>query len=160
MSDLENQKHHFLPLSKEQAREILISHSKNPRNHKIIQSDFYASARNPICGDEVVVQLSLQTESLDKTVSEVGIQVQACTICTASASLMSEMILRKKITDVKKLAAQFLEQLTNLNFLQTPWPQELQHLGALEHLKINKTRLSCGLLPWICLGNVLQKTES
>ncbi len=160
MSDLENQRDHFLPLSKEQAHEILISHSKNPRNHKTIQSDFYASARNPICGDEVSVQLSLQTESLDQTVSEVGIQVQACAICTASASLMSEMILRKKITDIKKLSAEFSEQLTNSNFLQTPWPPALQHLGALEHLKINKTRLSCGLLPWICLGYVLRKTES
>lgn len=135
------------PMSLDKAREILISHSKKPRNHRRLENCRSATAKNPSCGDEVMVQII--TDST--VITDAAIQVRACTICTASASLLSEIITKQNLTKVLQISTQFKDQLTNPNLIKTPWPTELAALQSLEHLKINKTRVSCALLPWIAL---------
>ena len=152
MESLDQDRCHDLPpMPLEKAREILISHSKKPRNHRQLETDLFATAKNPVCGDEVTIQI----QKNGSQVIDVAIQTQACTICTASASLLSEMIVNKTLPEALQISKNFQNQLTLPELITSPWPKTLGPLQALEHLKVNKTRVSCGLLPWIALDRLL-----
>lgn len=148
------------PLSLERAREILISHSKHPRNQKNIEMSHQSTVRNPVCGDEVTLQLQFRAADESKTViSEVAAHAHACTICTASASLLSEAVKGLSVTQAQVVSKLFQEHLTDANLIHAKWPALLRDLQALEHLKINKTRLSCGLLPWIGIDKIFSSWQ-
>jgi nitrogen fixation NifU-like protein len=145
------------PLSQERAREILISHSKHPRNQKSLETPYQATIRNPICGDEVTLKIHLmQTFSATQLqVADVAVSTQACAICTASTSLLSETIKGFTASQAMSISKLFQKHLTDAELIYSKWPLELRELQAFEHLKINKTRLSCGILPWICMEKIL-----
>ena len=96
-------------------RDVLLKHALHPKNSGILECpDLRASAYNPLCGDELELTLTLSEDTID----ECKAKVRGCSICQASASMMSELILSKTL----KEAVQFSMVGDNLddiqNFLQ------------------------------------------
>lgn len=85
-------------------QEIIIDHSKRPRNLRAM-SDATAQADgyNPLCGDRATVYVRLDGEVV-KDVSFIG---QGCSISTASASLMTEALKGKTRAEAERLFEQF-----------------------------------------------------
>ncbi len=140
------------PMSNEKAREILISHSRSPRNHRKLETTSVATAKNPACGDEVTVQMIIH----NCQITEAAIQVKACTICTASASLLSDFVKNRQTEEILNLSKLFQDQISKQDLISASWPMTLAPLQSLEHLKINKTRMACGILPWVALDKILK----
>ena len=53
---------------------------------------------NPLCGDEVIVFVSL----IDQKIEDIRIGGQGCSISQASASMMTEIIKGKSISEAEK----------------------------------------------------------
>ena len=141
----------------EVAREVLLDHAKNPRNRvasKDIQS-FQASGecQNPLCGDHVKIYVEMNSEI--QRIQEIQIQVKACTICTASASLMSEEVKFKSISEIDVLRELFEQTL--LDKSDGVWPGHLENFVAFSHLRVNPARIPCSLIPWYALKQALSK---
>jgi nitrogen fixation NifU-like protein len=141
----------------ETAKEIILDHAKNPRNRiaKIpcdeSNFDFYfGEAKNPICGDRVSVYL----KSNDSSVQNCFLILKACSMCTASASLMSENIKSLSFFQAKELCNSFSTALLDLSSQE--WPEALIHFEAFSYLRKNPVRLPCALLPWTALKHALQ----
>ena len=68
-------------------REIILDHYRNPRNRGELESPPARRAEgfNPLCGDEIVVTLTLD----DGVITDVKIGGQGCSISQSSASMMS-----------------------------------------------------------------------
>jgi nitrogen fixation NifU-like protein len=140
----------------EAARAILIRHSR--LSHPPIAADerhgHFGECRNPLCGDHVQVWLRMDTE----TILSCRVQPSGCTMCLASASLMAAEVQNRGIESVRKLAKSFEQAL-----LQPPsseWPSELVRLEAFFHLKTNRARIPCALIPWHALKNALRSASS
>ena len=71
-------------------QEVILDHGKNPRNFRRPDT-FTAEAvgNNPMCGDALVVYLSVDG---DNTITDVAFQGQGCAISVASASIMTELL--------------------------------------------------------------------
>ena len=71
-------------------QEVILDHGKNPRNFRRPDA-FTAEAvgNNPMCGDALVVYLSVDE---NKTITDVAFQGQGCAISVASASIMTELL--------------------------------------------------------------------
>jgi nitrogen fixation protein NifU and related proteins len=105
-------------------REYILEHYKHPHNWgKLEQADLQAHDLNPLCGDELEVQLVLDDEG---KVAQVGFNGHGCAISQASASMVSDEI--KGMTPEQLLAL-------DRDFV-------LDLLG----IEISATRMKCAML--------------
>ncbi len=90
-------------------REIILDHYRSPRNKGELESPPATRTEgfNPLCGDEIVVYLDLDTESDPVVVSDIKIGGQGCSISQSSASMMSAAVKGKTLAEVKDLTKAF-----------------------------------------------------
>lgn len=129
-------------------KETILDHYQNPRSKgPLACATHHADGKNPLCGDEVTLQLTIQ----DGVVEHVGWDGHGCSICMASASMLAEQLPGKKLADVEQIAAAFTDLLHG-----TPRSVELGDLEALEGVKQFPVRIKCALLPWTTLREALK----
>ena len=104
--------------------DILLDHFRHPRNYGSLDApDISNEQFNPLCGDRIRIELKLN----ESIVNEARFKGDACAICTAASSLLTELIL-----------GQDLAQLTSF--------PDAGLISALES-DIKPARLQCALLP-------------
>lgn len=79
--------------------EIILDHYRHPRNVGKLSESFTATATNSSCGDSITVCLRLKSGK----VTDFKWQGTGCAISQASASILSEQIIGKKITHLKPI---------------------------------------------------------
>src|SRR5512137_912113 len=85
-------------------REVVLDHHRRPRGRApLARVDARAHGFNPVCGDEVVLQLSLDRDRIT------GVQIQGhgCAICTASGSMMAELVPGRSDVEAGEMAEMF-----------------------------------------------------
>jgi nitrogen fixation protein NifU and related proteins len=98
-------------------RENILQHYKNPSNWGELDApdlEFFDS--NPLCGDELRVQLHTDD---DGTITEVRFSGHGCAISQASASMASEEIVGMKVDDVLRLDRSFVLDLLGIDISAT-----------------------------------------
>lgn len=95
-------------------REIILDHYRNPRNKgKLPNADISTHDSNPLCGDEIDIHMKIFGDKI----TDVKFEGRGCAISQASASMLTEMVINKPLTNVKDIAkTDILENigLTNL----------------------------------------------
>jgi nitrogen fixation NifU-like protein len=95
-------------------REIILDHYRNPRNKgKLPDADISTHDSNPLCGDEIDIHMKIFGDKI----TDVKFEGRGCAISQASASMLTEMVINKPLTNVKDIAkTDILENigLTNL----------------------------------------------
>src|SRR2546423_3283530 len=82
-------------------REQILEHYKRPHNFgELAAPDLEFEDNNPLCGDELRVQLTLDD---DRRISEDAFAAHGCAISQAAASLVSDEIKGMPIDDLLRL---------------------------------------------------------
>jgi nitrogen fixation NifU-like protein len=80
-------------------RELILDHYKNPRQHGHLEhADVAAEGMNPLCGDEVSVEVAFGDD--DDTIEDVRFEGRGCAISQASTSMLMEMVKGRKASEV------------------------------------------------------------
>jgi len=83
-------------------RELILDYYRNPRNFgKLEKFDIDARDTNPLCGDEVEIQIRVGEGQKIEDIKFVG---KGCAISQASASMLTELAKGKKLDWVKEVA--------------------------------------------------------
>jgi nitrogen fixation NifU-like protein len=91
-------------------QEMLLDHHKHPRNHgKLEGASHHAEGYNPLCGDRVTIYLLLRGDVIEK----VTFEGTGCAICTASCSVMTEVLKGKSEADAEKIFGEFHDLVTS-----------------------------------------------
>ena len=81
-------------------REIILDHYRNPRNKgKLPDADISTHDSNPLCGDEIDIHMKVQGGKI----MDVKFEGRGCAISQASASMLTEMVIDKPLTNVKDI---------------------------------------------------------
>ena len=73
-------------------RELILDHARNPRHFgKLANTTHSAEGINPLCGDKLKLYLDV---SDDDTIRGAAFEGSGCAISVASASLLTDMIVR------------------------------------------------------------------
>jgi nitrogen fixation protein NifU and related proteins len=105
-------------------RENILEHYKQPRNFGELEApDLEFEDNNPLCGDELKVQLHVDG---DGRVADVRFSGHGCAISQAAASMASEEVVGMPVDDLIRLDRDFV----------------LDLLG----IEISATRMKCALL--------------
>ena len=142
-------------------REVILDHYRRPKNRRQIEDpDFESKGFNPFCGDEVLLQVKMDSEG---RVCDASQQGQGCSISQASASIMTDLLKGKTVEETRELANSFREMMRGAEIPDS----ELEAMGELEALQgVRKfpVRIKCALLAWAALEDGLKeyraKTEA
>lgn len=128
-------------------QDLILDHGKNPRHcHSLDTATHQAVGHNPLCGDKLVLFLSIDEAHI---IQDVAFQGSGCAISTASASMLTEMLKGKSVAEAEKLFAYFHDLCTGA----TPSsegldPDAVDHLDALSGVRHYPMRVKCATLAW------------
>lgn len=80
---------------------VILEHFRRPRNQRSLEAPSAAyEAHNPLCGDRVRVEIAVA----DGVLRAAGFTANACAVCTAAASLLTERVNGMSATDALALS--------------------------------------------------------
>lgn len=120
-------------------KELILFHWKNPQNYgKLKNPDKVSFARNLACGDEIKMEVKIKT----KKIKEIKFSGKGCIISQASASLLTEYLKGKDISEVKKIDKDFVLKLLGIQLGPTRLKCALLALEAIRRLILTKNGVS------------------
>jgi len=131
-------------------KSVLLDHFRHPRNKGDLEgADIVCRGSNPRCGDEIEVGLFFQGSFIDK----VKFRGRGCSICIASASMMTEVVSGRSTDEARQLCdsmQNWFGQSSGLEISEAP--EELEALSAVREYP---ARRRCVLLSWEALSDAI-----
>jgi nitrogen fixation protein NifU and related proteins len=138
-----------MPELRDLYQEVILEHSKAPRNYKALTSaDHRAEGYNPLCGDRFTVYLEMDGDKI----REIGFQGAGCAISKASASMMTQSVKGKTKAEAEKIFEQFHELVTGHAHGDAA---ELGKLAVFSGVSEFPVRVKCATLAWHTLEAAL-----
>ena len=133
-------------------QEVILDHNRKPRNWGALAgANHRAEGHNPLCGDHIVLTLSVGEGN---TVDAVGFEGDGCAICKASASMMTTAVKGKSVGDAESMVQQFRDMATGKLDPERD-PHLLGRLKVFAGVKDLPSRVKCAILPWHTLHAAL-----
>jgi nitrogen fixation NifU-like protein len=123
-------------------QQVLLDHSKRPRNFGEIADGVKVHGDNPSCGDEI--DLSVRFGPAQE-VEEIKFTGQGCAICMASASMMTTKLKGRSRAEATTLLTAFHALVTVGG---APPVRALGDLQLMEGVRKFPQRVKCAMLAW------------
>jgi nitrogen fixation protein NifU and related proteins len=141
-----------MPDLRELYQQVILDHHKKPRNfRKLEKANRQADGYNPLCGDKVSVYMEVE-EGIIRDISFIG---TGCAISTAAASMMTESLKGKSISDAELLFNCFHSLVTgdgNADFDASAMGKLAVFSGVREY----PVRVKCASLAWHTMRAALE----
>ena len=112
-------------------RDEILEHYRQPHNFGTLESpDATYEGNNPLCGDRITMML---TVSDDGTVSDVAFSGRGCAISQASASLLTDEIKGRPLSEVQEMRNQDILDLLGIEISPARLKCALLSLDTLQH---------------------------
>ena len=106
-------------------QEDLLDHYENPSNYGTLPNPHISHEEdNPLCGDRIRIDLVVE----DDVITEVRFCGHGCTISQAAASMLTEEIEGKSLTEVKKLTRDDILDMIGIPL--GPRPPQMRVIGT------------------------------
>jgi nitrogen fixation NifU-like protein len=126
-------------------QEIILDHYRHP-HHKGLREPYDVQVRhvNPTCGDEV----TLRVRVADDVVEDVSYESMGCSISQASASVMTDLVIGKKLPEALGIHDEFLALMQSQGQVE-PDEEVLEDAVAFAGVSKYPARIKCALLAWM-----------
>jgi len=133
-------------------REVIMEHYKNPRNKGLIDDPSYHTKhiKNPSCGDDVTIQ----SKCNDGIVEDCRFEGSGCSICCASASVLTETMIGKKVETAEAIANNYLRMVSN----ESIDPDiDLEEAEVFAGVRLFPARIKCASISWKAFLDTIKK---
>jgi len=132
-------------------QEVILEHAKSPRNfHALEKPTVKAEGYNPLCGDRCTVYVSLQGDLIE----DIGFQGSGCAISRASASMMTQSLKGKTVSEAEDLFHRFVGLTTGQDGHGNH--AQFGKLAAFGGVAEFPARVKCATLAWHTLQAALR----
>ena len=138
-------------------QEVILDHNKTPRNFgSMPDPDHFAEGNNPLCGDQLRLYIKMDGDRVE----QIRFEGSGCAISTASASLMTEVVVGKTRREVEALYQSFHELLTGDPSVVAEAGPELGKLAVFSGVREYPVRVKCATLAWHTLQAALKDEDT
>ena len=145
-------------------REIILDHYRSPRNQgELALPTHRCEGFDALCGDEIIVYVSL----IDEKINDIKIGGQGCSISQASASMMTEIIKGKSVSEAEEIIHAFKEmmdiyesELSGEEVGRSTSDIDLGDLEALQGVVKYPVRIKCATLAWNTLTQSFDEIQN
>ena len=124
-------------------RSIIMDHYEYPRNHELTEESDYQKKH-------------MASEScIDDIYEDIRFDGVACTISTASTSIMSELLKGKTIDEAKEIIANYYKMID-----QKEYDEELlEEAIAFHNVGSQANRIKCATIGWKAMEEMIEESE-
>ncbi|MBA2774533.1 MAG: SUF system NifU family Fe-S cluster assembly protein [Nocardioidaceae bacterium] len=137
-------------------QEIILDHYRAP-HHAGLREPYEAEVHhvNPTCGDEV----TLRVHVADGVVEDVSYAAEGCSISQASTSVLTDLVIGKKVDDAMEIHDSFMELMQSRGKVE-PDEDVLEDGIAFAGVAKFPARIKCALLGWMAWKDATAKAVS
>lgn len=134
-------------------RQIIMDHYEYPRNHELTKDTGYVQKHmaSDSCIDDIYVQAKLDGD----TIRDIRFDGVACTISTASTSIMSELLQGKTKEEAKHIMEQYFAMINGEAYDQ----DVLQEAVVFHTVGKQANRIKCATIGWNAMKEILAESE-
>jgi nitrogen fixation NifU-like protein len=134
-------------------QELILEHSKKPRNYRKIEGAISVEGYNPLCGDHFTVYIRMNGDRIE----DLSFEGSGCAISKSSASMMTAALKGKTRAEAEVLFERFHNLVTGQADLH---PEvELGKLAVFSGVSEFPVRVKCATLAWHTMHAALQGRE-
>lgn len=132
-------------------RQIIMDHYENPRN-KASNTDYTAvHMSTDTCIDDLLIQAKIK----DGIIEDLIFDGTACTIATASTSIMTELLKGKTLDEAQDIIREY-NQMVHLKEYDT---DVLQEAVAFKNVGRQANRIHCATLGWRGIQEIIEEEK-
>ena len=132
-------------------REVIMDHYEYPRNKKLKNDPDYT--RVNLDSESCIDNIDLEVKIENGVIKDICFDGVACTISTASTSIMSELLKDKSVEEAKVIIDNYLAMLHGENYDE----ELLEEANAFVNTGKQANRIKCATLSWNGLKEILNK---
>ena len=135
-------------------REIIMDHYQYPHNHQLSEQDGYRQVHmaSESCIDDITVQSLIDDQG---TIEDIRFDGVACTISTASTSIMTELLKGRTVEEAKKIMDNYFALIEEQKYD----PEMLQEAVAFQHVGRQANRIKCATIGWKAMKEMMEEWE-
>jgi len=132
-------------------RQVILDHYQYPRNKELVEDFRYGKIRmnSDSCVDDINVQLKIE----NNVIKDIRFDGIACTISTASTSIMSELLKNKTIEEAKIIIDNYMNMIDEKEYDE----DLLEEAAAFKNTYKQANRIKCATIGWRGISELLEK---
>ena len=134
-------------------REILLDHYEYPHNHKLTDNPAFREAH--MASDSCIDDIRVQAKITDGIIEDVRFDGRACTISTASTSMMTDLVKGKSIADARVIMDNYFAMIDGKEYDE----DLLEEAVALQGVSKQANRIKCATIGWHGLEKLIAESE-
>lgn len=135
-------------------REIIMDQYEYPRNHSLVEDSNYISKHmdSDSCIDDITVQADVE----DGKIKDIRFDGVACTISTASTSIMTELVQGKSLDEAKQIIDNYFAMINEKDYDA----DLLEEAIAFKNVGKQANRINCATIGWKALKQIIDESEA
>jgi nitrogen fixation NifU-like protein len=135
-------------------QQVILDHAREKHGYGLTGDETSSSHQyNPTCGDEVTLGVHVS----EGRIASLSWEGHGCSISTASASLLSDLVHDAEPATISAAVASFRELMQSKGALEGD-EETLGDAVALAGVSRYITRIKCAMLPWVALEDALTRS--
>jgi nitrogen fixation NifU-like protein len=140
-------------------QEIILDHYRHP-HHRGLREPFDAQVHhvNPTCGDEITLRVAVKDAGGEPAIADVSYDALGCSISQASASVLTDLVIGKPVSDAMRISDAFLELMRSRD--SEADDEVLGDAVVFAGVAKYPARIKCALLGWMAWKDATARAVS
>ena len=132
-------------------RQVILDHYQYPRNRGLTNDFRYGSVRmnSESCVDDINVEMLVE----DGVIKDIKFDGVACTISTASTSIMTELLKNKTVEEASNIINHYMNMIDEKEYDE----EVLEEAAAFKNTYKQANRIKCATIGWRGVLELLEK---
>lgn len=143
-----------MPIDPSYYRDIIMDNYSYPQNKELKADDGEYDHRH-MASDSCIDDITVQAKIKDGIVEDVRFDGQACTISTASTSILTQLVKDKTVEEAEKIVQNYF----NMVHGQPYDPELVDEAIVFEGVAKQPNRIGCATIGWKALEEILQASR-
>ncbi|MBB5183591.1 Fe-S cluster assembly sulfur transfer protein SufU [Catenisphaera adipataccumulans] len=135
-------------------RDIIMDHYEYPRNRELTKDDSDYNSRH-MASDSCIDDITVQSKIKDGKIEDVRFDGVACTISTASTSIMTELMKGKTVEQAREIIKNYFAMIDQKEYDE----DLLEEAVAFQNVGKQANRINCATIGWKAMRQMIDESE-